>query len=89
MDQELVSDSLVYRYDPQASPDGLRGSEGTLTICSFWYVDALAVLPAGRRPVDVRENADVRMSSLAVLGGDRTDGVSRSVTSRKPSAISR
>ena len=42
MDEELVSDSLVYRYDPQASPDGLRGSEGTFTICSFWYVDALA-----------------------------------------------
>jgi GH15 family glucan-1,4-alpha-glucosidase len=42
MDQELVSDSLVYRYDPIASPDGLRGSEGTFTICSFWYVDALA-----------------------------------------------
>ncbi len=42
MDSELVSDSLVYRYDPAASPDGLRGSEGTFTICSFWYVDALA-----------------------------------------------
>jgi GH15 family glucan-1,4-alpha-glucosidase len=42
MDGELVSDSLVYRYDPTASPDGLRGSEGTFTICSFWYVDALA-----------------------------------------------
>jgi GH15 family glucan-1,4-alpha-glucosidase len=42
MDGELVSDSLVYRYDPAASPDGLRGSEGTFTICSFWYVDALA-----------------------------------------------
>lgn len=42
MSEELVSDSLVYRYDPVASPDGLRGSEGTFTICSFWYVDALA-----------------------------------------------
>ena len=42
MDEELVSDSLVYRYDPAASPDGLRGSEGTFTMCSFWYVDALA-----------------------------------------------
>ena len=42
MDEELVSDSLVYRYDPAASPDGLRGSEGTFTICTFWYVDALA-----------------------------------------------
>ncbi len=42
MDQELVSDSLVYRYNPSASPDGLRGSEGTFTLCSFFYVDALA-----------------------------------------------
>jgi GH15 family glucan-1,4-alpha-glucosidase len=42
MDGELVSDSLVYRYDPSASPDGLRGSEGTFSICTFWYVDALA-----------------------------------------------
>ena len=42
MDKELVSDSLVYRYDPSASPDGLRGTEGTFSICTFWYVDALA-----------------------------------------------
>jgi GH15 family glucan-1,4-alpha-glucosidase len=41
IDRELVSDSLVYRYDPAASPDGLRGSEGTFSICTFWYVDAL------------------------------------------------
>ncbi|MFJ3794015.1 glycoside hydrolase family 15 protein [Kitasatospora sp. NPDC090091] len=39
---ELVSDSLVHRYDPAASPDGLRGDEGTFSICSFWYVEALA-----------------------------------------------
>ncbi|GAA1665175.1 glycoside hydrolase family 15 protein [Nonomuraea maheshkhaliensis] len=38
----LVSDSLVYRYDPEASPDGLEGPEGTFSICSFWYVEALA-----------------------------------------------
>jgi GH15 family glucan-1,4-alpha-glucosidase len=42
MDQELVSDSLVYRYDPEASPDGLRGSEGTFSLCTFAYVEALA-----------------------------------------------
>ncbi|GAA2615330.1 glycoside hydrolase family 15 protein [Dactylosporangium fulvum] len=38
---DLVSDSLVYRYDPEASPDGLHGEEGTFSICSFWYVEAL------------------------------------------------
>jgi len=42
MDDELVTDSLVYRYNPDASPDGLRGSEGTFSLCTFAYVDSLA-----------------------------------------------
>jgi pentatricopeptide repeat protein len=42
MDDQLVSDSLVYRYNPAASPDGLKGSEGTFSLCSFLYVAALA-----------------------------------------------
>ncbi|MCT4351686.1 glycoside hydrolase family 15 protein [Streptomyces sp. Je 1-79] len=42
MDRELVTDSLVYRYNPEASPDGLRGAEGTFSLCSFLYVEALA-----------------------------------------------
>jgi GH15 family glucan-1,4-alpha-glucosidase len=43
---ELVSDSLVYRYNVEASPDGLAGEEGTFSMCTFWYVEALA--KAGR-----------------------------------------
>ena len=42
MEAELVTDSLVYRYDPEASPDGLRGNEGTFSLCTFAYVDSLA-----------------------------------------------
>ncbi|MGZ4429303.1 MAG: glycoside hydrolase family 15 protein [Nocardioidaceae bacterium] len=42
MDGELVTDSLVYRYNPEASPDGLRGSEGTFSLCTFSYVESLA-----------------------------------------------
>jgi GH15 family glucan-1,4-alpha-glucosidase len=42
MEKTLVSDSLVFRYDPEASPDGLPGSEGTFSLCTFLYVDALA-----------------------------------------------
>jgi GH15 family glucan-1,4-alpha-glucosidase len=38
---QLVMDSLVYRYDPVMAPDGLTGSEGTFSICSFWWVEAL------------------------------------------------
>lgn len=40
--RELVSDSLVYRYDTgKAARDGLPGGEGTFSICSFWLVEAL------------------------------------------------
>jgi GH15 family glucan-1,4-alpha-glucosidase len=43
IEHDLVSDSLVYRYDPEASPDGLQGSEGTFSICTLWYIDALTL----------------------------------------------
>jgi len=46
IESELVSDSLVYRYNPVASPDGLHGDEGTFSLCTFLYVEALAL--AGR-----------------------------------------
>jgi GH15 family glucan-1,4-alpha-glucosidase len=40
--RELVSDSLVYRYDiGKAARDGLPGGEGTFSICTFWLVEAL------------------------------------------------
>jgi GH15 family glucan-1,4-alpha-glucosidase len=38
--KELVTDSLVQRYQPDGS-DGLPGTEGTFNLCSFWYVEAL------------------------------------------------
>jgi GH15 family glucan-1,4-alpha-glucosidase len=39
--RDLTAGSLVYRYDPVASPDGLDGTEGTFSMCSFWLVEAL------------------------------------------------
>jgi GH15 family glucan-1,4-alpha-glucosidase len=42
IEQDLVDDSLVYRYKPEhAAADGLAGMEGTFGIASFWYVEAL------------------------------------------------
>lgn len=38
----LVSDSLVHRYLPELSSDGLDGGEGTFSICSFWLVECLS-----------------------------------------------
>ena len=40
--QDLVDDSLVYRYRIEQAPDGLRGHEGTFNMCSFWYLEALS-----------------------------------------------
>jgi GH15 family glucan-1,4-alpha-glucosidase len=40
-DGGLVSDSLVYRYDLDRTPDGLEGREGTFNLCTFWLVEAL------------------------------------------------
>jgi GH15 family glucan-1,4-alpha-glucosidase len=39
---ELVSDSLVHRYEiGKGAGDGLTGSEGTFNMCTFWLVEAL------------------------------------------------
>lgn len=43
IEEELVEDSLVYRYKTGDDfSDGLPGEEGTFTMCSFWYVECLA-----------------------------------------------
>ncbi len=39
--RELVSDSLAYRYNVEETADGLKGEEGTFSICTFWLVEAL------------------------------------------------
>lgn len=42
IEEELVSDSLVYRYRPNENLDGLSGGEGTFSMCTFWYVECLS-----------------------------------------------
>jgi GH15 family glucan-1,4-alpha-glucosidase len=43
IERDLVSDSLVYRYRPDARfSDGLTGQEGTFSMCSFWYAECLS-----------------------------------------------
>jgi GH15 family glucan-1,4-alpha-glucosidase len=43
VEQRLVSDSLVFRYEVEGEDaDGLPGTEGTFSICSFWYIECLS-----------------------------------------------
>ena len=51
----LVSNSLVYRYNIEMSPDGLMGYEGSFNICTFWLVEAMS--RAGRYDPDALDQA--------------------------------
>jgi GH15 family glucan-1,4-alpha-glucosidase len=43
IEKSLTEDALVYRYDNISAPiDGLPGSEGSFTACSFWFIECLA-----------------------------------------------
>ncbi len=44
IDRELRSDVMVYRYlEHNDEVDGLKGKEGTFTMCSFWHAECLAL----------------------------------------------
>jgi GH15 family glucan-1,4-alpha-glucosidase len=60
----LVSNSLVYRYNPDETGDGLPGEEGTFTKCTFWLVEVL--IRAGRKNPAYLEEA--RMIFEKMLG---------------------
>jgi GH15 family glucan-1,4-alpha-glucosidase len=63
-DGGLVSNSLVYRYNVETSPDGLTGQEGTFNICTFWLVEAMT--RAGR--ADPRYLGQARLMFEKMLG---------------------
>lgn len=60
----LVSNSLVYRYNPQETADGVGGEEGTFNICTFWLVEALT--RAGK--VDPARLDEARLMFEQMLG---------------------
>ena len=55
IDEGLTEDGLVLRYIPEDTDDGLRGREGTFTICSFWLASALSEIGEAQRARDLCE----------------------------------
>src|SRR5690606_902604 len=43
IDEKLRTDVLIYRYNNKLNNiDGLKGTEGTFSMCSFWFFECLA-----------------------------------------------
>ncbi len=63
--RELMHEPHVYRYRENAADDGLKGVEGTFSICSFWLVEALA--RAGRLE-EARQNLEQMLTYANHLG---------------------
>lgn len=63
VEERLMPDGLVLRYDTEGGSDGLAGSEGAFLACSFWYTSCLHL--AGRR-----EEACVYFERLLGLRND-------------------
>ncbi|MFI5419729.1 MAG: glycoside hydrolase family 15 protein, partial [Nitrososphaerales archaeon] len=66
IEKELMNEPHLYRYSiDRAASDGLKGHEGTFSICSFWLVEALA--RAGRLE-EARQNLEEMFTYANHLG---------------------
>jgi GH15 family glucan-1,4-alpha-glucosidase len=63
--RELMHEPHVFRYRANAADDGLKGVEGTFSICSFWLVEALT--RAGKLE-EARQNLDQMLTYANHLG---------------------
>jgi GH15 family glucan-1,4-alpha-glucosidase len=63
--RELMHEPHVFRYLENAADDGLKGVEGTFSICSFWLVEALT--RAGKLE-EARQNLDQMLTYANHLG---------------------
>ncbi len=79
----LVSNSLVYRYNPEETPDGVGGEEGTFNICTFWLVEALT--RAGR--IDSARLDEARLVFEQMLGYANHLGLYAEETGRRGEAL--
>ena len=44
VEEDLSDNGFILRYKAEVTDDGLKGSEGTFIMCSFWLVECLAMI---------------------------------------------
>jgi GH15 family glucan-1,4-alpha-glucosidase len=72
IENELSIDGLICRYRTHETDDGMRGHEGTFTICSFWMVSALIEIGEYQRARDLCEKV-LSYASPLLLYGEQID----------------
>ena len=85
--RELTQDGLVLRYRTEEAGDGLKGSEGTFLVCSFWMVDALAMTGRRDKAEDLFERLLSMRNDLGLLA-EEYDPVAKRQLGNFPQAFS-
>ncbi len=84
VERELTRDGLVYRY---RGPDGLPGGEGAFLVCSFWLVDALALIGEVERGRELFEHLRSLANDVGLLS-EEVDPESGELLGNFPQAFS-
>jgi GH15 family glucan-1,4-alpha-glucosidase len=85
--RELTQDGLVQRYHTHEARDGLPGTEGTFLVCSFWMVDALAMIGRRDEAEELFERLLAMRNDLGLLA-EQYDPVARRQLGNFPQAFS-
>ncbi|MEI2717855.1 MAG: glycoside hydrolase family 15 protein [Candidatus Nanopelagicales bacterium] len=88
IERELVTDGFVARYlTDDAASDGLSGKEGSFLICSFWFIQALAMQGQRDRALELlHQMLDLR-NDVGLLS-EEYDSVNKRMLGNFPQAFS-
>jgi GH15 family glucan-1,4-alpha-glucosidase len=87
IERELLVDGLVRRYDTSKTSDGVSGGEGAFLACSFWLVDAYAMLDRTQDARDLFDRLLALRNDVGLLA-EEYDPVNRRQLGNFPQAFS-
>jgi GH15 family glucan-1,4-alpha-glucosidase len=87
IERELMVDGLVRRYDTSKTSDGVSGGEGAFLACSFWLVDAYAMLDRTQDARDLFDRLLALRNDVGLLA-EEYDPVNRRQLGNFPQAFS-
>jgi len=67
IDRELSFDGFISRYHPNQDLDGLPSGEGAFLLCSFWMVQALALMGRTREATERYERLLALRNDVGLL----------------------